>query len=114
MSAFKDVLDNDIKAVFLNADEHAELSHVIYDGVDREIPVILDRQMLQDRPVTKESGDHAKGIHLVTVTLYAAFSDFGFVPKQGKRITVNDEEFTIVTSTNEMRQVVCGLEAYGE
>jgi hypothetical protein len=114
MSGFKDVIENDIKAVFLNADEHAELSSVIYDGVTRKIPVILDRQMLKDRPVTMESGDHAQGIHLVTVTLYAAFSDLGVVPKNDKRITINDEEFRIVTSTNEMGQVVCGLEAYGE
>jgi hypothetical protein len=115
VSAFKDQLQRDIGAVFLNTDEHAELVRVVYDEFDAEISVVLDEMMQQDRPVVRTGdSDHAEGIYLATTTMYAAYSDLGFVPKNGKRITIGGTTYRVVTSTNEAGVVVCGLEAYGE
>ncbi len=92
--SFKELLNNDIKTIFLNPAEFGELHNIIYSGQTYEkIPVVLTDIMQSQRIVTQASGDHAKGLYTAGIVLYAALSDLdGNVPEQGKIIQIDDGE----------------------
>ena len=64
--SFKDMVAADIRKVFLNTDEFAELRTVRYDGMDydgpehRGIPIVLTGLKEQDR--RQLVTDHAQGL----------------------------------------------------
>ena len=112
MSSFKDMVERDVKSVFLNTDEFAELHHVVYNEIAYDIPIILAQTTEKDRSV--HVADHAQGIYLTTTTMYAAYSDMECVPEKGQRIVIGDIDYDIVESSCEMGQIALELEMYGE
>ncbi len=95
--SFKDMVAADIRKVFLNTDEFAELRTVRYDGMDydgpehRGIPIVLTGLKEQDR--RQLVTDHAQGLYLVASVLHCALDDLGGKqPEKGQRISINDEE----------------------
>lgn len=104
---FKEQLERDIKTVFHDCAEFAEMKRVRYAGSEYTIPVILDSEDAKDRK--KPSTDNADGIFMVDAVLYAAFSDLGVVPRKGARIVVDGDDFEIMTVGNECGELVLGL-----
>jgi hypothetical protein len=92
--SFKDMVAADIKAVFLNDGEFADLRTVIYDGETyTDIPIVLIRPKESARRQISTGNDHAEGLYLVTAVMHCAKDDLGGnVPEKGQRIKINDAE----------------------
>ncbi len=122
MSAFKDMVAEDIHGVFLNTEEFAEIRTIKYDGdTYTDIPIVLTGLKEQDR--SQSVSDHMEGIYRVTSVLHCALTDLGGKrPEQGMRIYINDEEggggffrtYYVATSVCEMGMLRVELEAYDE
>lgn len=125
--SFKDMVAADIRKVFLNTDEFAELRTVRYDGMDydgpehRGIPIVLTGLKEQDR--RQLVTDHAQGLYLVASVLHCALDDLGGKqPEKGTRIRINDEEggggffreFYVASSVCELGMLRVELEAIDE
>jgi hypothetical protein len=121
MSAFKEMMGRDVKNVFLNPDEMAEIRTVVYDGETyADIPIILDSLEQKDRPQYVTGSDHAQGLFLVTAVLFCALSDLGGnVPKKGMQIKISDgpaffRSFYVASSSCDMDMIRAELEAIDE
>ncbi|MGD9567526.1 MAG: hypothetical protein AB7V48_04290 [Sedimentibacter sp.] len=118
MSNFKDMVQADIKNIFLNSDEFAELHTVIYDGITYEnIPLVMSGIKEKDRQ--QLVWDHVQGLYLVTSVMHCAASDLGgVVPEKGMKIKINEgdffREFFVASSVNEMGMIRVELEAIDE
>lgn len=94
---FKDIVRQDIHAVFLNPAELAELRTVRYDGEEYpDIPVSLQELETADRQRLSASGfgrggmDGAPGLYQATGVLFCAAGDLGGkIPKQGNAIQIS-------------------------
>ncbi len=118
---FKDIVQRDIHAVFLNLAGFAELRTIRYDGKEYpDVPVVLDGPVEKDREQLAD--DHVQGLHLVTATLYCAREDLGGeLPKQDKSLEVSPrdggrifQKYYIVASTCDMGMLHVELEAIDE
>jgi len=97
---FKDIVQRDIRAVFLNLAEFAELRTIRYDGEEYpDIPVSLselettDRQRLSAEGFGRGGSDGAPGLHQVTGVLFCAAADLGGkVPKHGNTIQISAQQ----------------------
>lgn len=122
MSSFKDMVERDNQAVFLDLQTFAEKRTVIYDGEAYEdIPVVLSGLKEKDR--CQLMSDHAQGLYLVSAVLHCALSDLdGVQPEKGQRIRINSceggggffREFYIASSICEMGMLRIELEAMDE
>ena len=107
MVNFKAQLERDLKAVFLNGKEFAEVKEIGYNGNYYKVPVAIDSEGAKDRQ--KPSTDNAEGIFAVDMVMYAAYSDFGVMPKQGQPIEIDGDIFRIASVQNEMGQLILNL-----
>lgn len=127
MSTFRDMVEADNKAIFLNTGEFAEIHTVEYNGVVyADIPVLLTKIKEKERPVMAVGSlvDHMQGVHLVTATAHISLEDLdGVIPEQKQIISINDGEalgkpfmvkYRIATSDCEMGMVNLELEAFDE
>lgn len=124
--SFKDIVASDIRGVFLNSEEFADLRTVIYDGETySDIPVVISNVKEKDRTQNgwQSDSDHVQGLYRAVYRFHAALDDLGGVlPEHGMRIQVNDREggggffrgFYITTSGVEMGMVCLELEAIDE
>ena len=77
MSGFKDMLNRDIRNVFLNADEYAEKCTILYDGeAFRSIAVSLQENADSGRQ-NRTVQDHAQGLYRKSKILLCAAADLG-------------------------------------
>ena len=91
MSTLRDMMEADLKGVFLNIDEYGDLRTVVYDGTTYEnIPVVLSGAKERDRSAA--SSDHAQGLYLVQSVMHCAKSDLGVQPEKGTRIRISDDD----------------------
>lgn len=92
MSGFRDMIERDNRALFLNPKEFARLRTVVYDGSRYEdIPVVLTSLKEQER--RRSASDHAEGLYKVAAVLQCALADLGGrQPEKGSRIKVNNAE----------------------
>lgn len=105
--SFKDMVERDARAVFLNLDEFGEKRKIWYDGVLYEgkdgqgVPVVLTGLKENDRKRLFSSGvstggrnvnaDRAEGIYQRRAVLHAMISDLGgSLPEVGQRMRVSD------------------------
>ncbi|MDO4301778.1 MAG: hypothetical protein Q4D26_10355 [Clostridia bacterium] len=109
---FKEALENDLKTVFHNNSEFAENVTIYYDGQEYEnIPAVIDKSSKERK---KDDDDKELILYTVDVTVYINMSDLGFIPKKNHNIFINDDEFKIVTSKEEIGEIVLELEALDE
>lgn len=107
MVNFKAQLERDLKAVFLSGKEFAEVKEIGYNGNYYKVPMAIDSEGAKDRQ--KPSTDNAEGIFAVDMVMYAAYSDFGVMPKQGQPIEIDGDIFRIASVQNEMGQLILNL-----
>lgn len=121
--SFKESVMADVRNVFLNDAEFADIRTVKYDGeVYADIPVVLTKLFQEDRGAA--STDHMEGVHLASCTAHIALSDLGgVVPEQKRRIRISDGEalgqvffqnYQIITTDVELGMIRMELEALDE
>ncbi len=113
MQNFKEMLDKDLDSTFYNLKEFAQLKRVRCDGIDRNIPVILDSEETKERQNTA-SGDDAEGFYGRYIVVRVRLSDMGKEPVNGMRFWIGDNLFKITDVRNEYNELVIGLERYDE
>jgi len=111
---FKSLITNDIRDVFHNTAEFAEVTRLQYDGEIYNIPAILDYSGAKDRNIP--SGDNADGIFLVDLVVYIAQHDLPVMPRKGRNIEIgeNRDLFNIVKVENESGEILLYLEMMDE
>jgi hypothetical protein len=120
--SFKDMVHDDLRRVYLNTEEYAELRTIRMDGREyTDIPIVLSGLKEQDRRQTVT--DHAQGLYQVTSVLHCSIDDLeGNQPEQGQRIQINDQEggggffrdFYVASSVCELGMLRVELEAIDE
>lgn len=121
--SFKEMVEADIKGVFLNADEFADIHTVIYDGETfDQIPVVLSKVKESKHPVVTAEG--VEGIHKVSAVAHLSLNDLnGRVPEQKQMFMIDDGEavgeifyrkYRIVTSDVEGGMIMLELEMFDE
>lgn len=105
MSAFQEMLRQDIGSVFLNPEEFGEI-HVV-DG--KEMVVILDDNELAERG--NKVVTMAEGLHERRLLMYVSAEDFGPEPLIGRRLRLDGEYFTVSDVSCEGGMYAVSLEA---
>ena len=109
---FKADVKNDLRDVFMNADEHADVVKVLYDGRAYELPVIVSGEGSKDRVTTMR--DNADGVFLSGLKAYIAHSGIKIMPRKETRITIGGMAYMIKKTALQAGLVVLDLEAYDE
>lgn len=105
MSAFKEMIQNDLKEVFLNPEEFGE-SHVI-DG--KEMTIIIDENELVEREVKVKT--MAEGLHKKQLLIYVSAEEFGPEPLIGRLLELDGSHYTVANVINEGGMYSISLEA---
>lgn len=92
---FKDLMQRDVKKTFLNLSEFGE-EHMV-DG--KKMPVVVDSYELTERE--KKESQHMDGIYKNQKLVYVAASDFGKLPAQGSKLTLDGKMYTVSDAVSE-------------
>lgn len=94
MSAFKDMVMEDIKNVFLDIDVFGE-THVV---AGKKMTIILD-----DAEKMRRNGFYqdSKAIYSKRILFYAAAEDIGNLPPLGRNIEVDGKNYKVLQAENE-------------
>lgn len=117
--SFRDMVESDNHAVFMNLDEYADRHTIRYDGETYEnVPCVISQLKAQDRTIP--TVDHAQGIYLVTAICHFPLSSLdNIIPEKGGRIDISDEtgflrRYYVAQSGCDLGMVRLELEAYDE
>lgn len=105
LSPFKQILLSDVKTVFLNLDEFGEP----HDVNGKTCIVIFDD--IENIEREKRMQSHMDGLYARQKFLYIAAEDFGQLPGQGTRVTVDGKGYLVVDATDEWGLYAITLEA---
>ncbi len=102
---FKDVLQQDVKRVFLNIDEFGEM----HDINGQEILVVIDENELIEREkrIKRNEGE----LHKKQLLFYVAAEDFGSLPSPGKTLRLDGKQYLITDAEDEGGIYSISLEA---
>lgn len=95
MSAFKDIIANDVHQTFLNIDEFSDTHKV--NG--KNMPVQIDTNEQIERE--KRMNQNADGIYTNQKLIYVAASDFGPMPKQGAILNLDGKIYRVADAVDE-------------
>jgi len=109
---FKAQIERDLATVFHNSGELADDLEFWIDGIRYKGPVILDDGGAEDRK--KPSTDHADGLVLVDLVMYAPLSLLKTVPKRGLNVEIGNDVYTIIKVHPEAGEIVLYLEMLTE
>ena len=112
MLSFKEQVKHDLKTVFHNTEEFADIMAFKYGRKIYKIPAVLDFTGVSER--SRKSNDHADGIFPADATLYIQQADLNFIPRNGKNISVDKYDFTIKKVNVEMGEIILYLQSFGE
>ena len=103
--SFKDVLQRDIKQVFLNFEEFGEM-HTIFG---QKTLIIIDENELTEREkrIRRNEGE----LHRKQLLFYVAAEDFGSLPVPGKILNLDAKNYVITEAENEDGIYSISLEA---
>lgn len=89
MSAFKDAISKDVKAVFINLDEFAD-EHTL-DG--KTVICIVDKDLTTG---ANDTVSHPlEGVFVTSITIYVAVKDMYAQPVEGQNIELDGVEYTV-------------------
>ncbi len=116
--SFKDMVEEDNAAVFLNLDEYADEHDISFDGNAYEaVPCVISKLKEKDRTIPTK--DHAQGIYLVSSIFHCRAEDLdGNIPEKGRRFSICEDDFWrdyyVAQSSCDMGMVRLELEAMEE
>lgn len=93
---FKDIIDNDIKQIFLNFEEFGTIHNV----AGKQMCIIIDENELTERE-KKQFGRCRDGTHKKSLLFYAAARDFGPLPTPDRLLILDNKKYLITEATNE-------------
>lgn len=105
MSAFKDMVQEDIKEIFLDFEMLGEVHKI--NGID--VMIIIDANELTEREKRIRGMDGAPNNR--QLLFYVAAKDFGALPLPGKVIDLDQEDYIITDAEDEMGIYSISLEA---
>lgn len=105
MSAFKDMVKEDISSVFLNDLEFAD-EHVVNGKTMR---LIVDNNEQIERE--KRLNEHMDGIYTKQMLVFLSAADFGKLPKHGTLFTIDGKDYKVTDAIDEMGVYSITLEA---
>ena len=114
---FKEAVQNDIHRVFLNADEHADLTDVHYNNKDYHIPVVIDRDGARERgrlSNDNNGGQKIQGIYISDMVVYISFDDLGILPNKNAPIWIDGDKYNIIDVSLDAGMILLELEEYDE
>ena len=109
---FKAQIERDLTAVFHNSAEFADVLEFWIGGTRYKGSVILDDGGAQDRK--KPSADHADGLVLVDLVMYAPLTLLKKAPEKGQNVEIGDDVYTITKVHPEAGEIVLYLEMLTE
>lgn len=112
MPGFKAQVKRDLKTVFHNPDEHADIMEVEYNGRKCKIPLVVDHEGARERQ--QPSSDHAGGIFIADMTVYVSLYDLKIVPRKETSITIDGYEYNIVKVGCDAGEITLDLELMDE
>ena len=95
MSAFKDIIANDVHQTFLNIDEFSDTHKV--NG--KNMPVQIDTNEQIERE--KRMNQNVDGVYTNQKLIYVAASDFGPMPKQGTILNLDGKIYRVADAVDE-------------
>ena len=105
---FKYQADQDIKKVFHNPGEFAEITEFYLDNKPIVAKVVLDYSEYNDRK--KAGSDNAEGLYNVDLIMYISLESLKKTPRKGQEIEINNEFYTIGKVKSEMGEIILYLE----
>ena len=103
----KQQLDNDIKRVFQNKKEFAEVKKIVYEGKILKVSAITDYSELTERK--KAGSDNAEGLFSNDLLLFVSLEEFGKVPRRGQEIELDGEIYEITRVKEEAGELTIYL-----
>lgn len=89
---FKEQLETDVGAIFLNPEEFGE-THIVND---KEMTIVID-----DNELIGRQGQHIDGIYKNQKLIYVSAADFGPLPKQGSTLKLDGGTYTVDSAAAE-------------
>ena len=97
---FKDHVANDLKNIYTNILEHAELTRVRYNSKRaRRIPVIFDGDRQVER--LNPPDDNVSDVFIVDMVIYIAAKHLNTTPRKDTRIEVGNTTYDIMRVSDE-------------
>lgn len=90
MSAFKDAVANDVKAVFINGLEFAD-EHTINGAT---VQCVVDSDITKERN-TPSSSEYANGVYIEQKMIFVAKSDLPGVPVKGEMLRLDGDRYLV-------------------
>jgi hypothetical protein len=95
--SFKEMINEDIKGIFINLEEFGEL-HIIGG---KEMTVIIDEMEIAERSKKQTEKGRIEGIYKRQTILYVAQCDFGKQPGIGSVLTVDENHWRVIEVNSE-------------
>lgn len=95
MSAFKDILKNDINAVFLNTEEFADI-HMV-DG--KPMKALIDNMEHIERE--KRMKNHVDGVYVNELLIFVSAEEFGKLPRFGRLLNFDGKDYRVTDAIDE-------------
>lgn len=95
MSAFKDLIREDAKRVFLNPEEFSEI-HMV-NGKEMAVQIDENEQIEREKRINQ----HVDGIFKNQKLIYVLAEEFGPLPKQGALFQMDKRKYTVADAVNE-------------
>lgn len=95
MSAFKDIIAEDVHAVFMNTDEFSDMHNV--NGTLMAVQIDSNEQIEREKRINQ----YMDGIWKNQKLIYVAADDFGPLPKQGSVVTLDGKVMRVADAIAE-------------
>lgn len=95
MSAFKEIIKDDVYRTFLNLDEFSDIHTV--NGKEMATQIDTNEQIERE----KRMSQNVDGVYMNQKLIYVAASDFGPMPKQGSILTLDGKVYRVADAVDE-------------
>lgn len=93
--SFKELLKQDVQKIFMNPDEFSEIHNV--NG--KNIPIQIDANEQIERE--KRQNQNSSGIYVNQKLIYVSANDYGKLPKQGSRVSIDGFLYLVTDAIDE-------------
>ncbi len=94
---FKDAVEKDVKKIFLNASEFAEVHE--FGGI--QVICVVDEDKFKDKQTVSKTLE-IEGVYKDLKTVFVDKNDLSFRPKKDQQITLDGKEFEIIECKEDM------------
>lgn len=92
---FKEILESDVHEVFMSIDEFSDM-HMV-NGKEMAVQIDANEQIERE----KRLNQHVDGVYKNQKLVYVASSDFGKLPAQGSKVTIDGKLYTVTDAVSE-------------